>query len=49
MKKIIAVAVAAMLLLTGCGGGGASSEDAIEKYGSDTLKVYNWGAGRRCL
>lgn len=43
MKKIIAVAVAAMLLLTGCGGGGASSEDAIEKYGSDTLKVYNWG------
>lgn len=43
MKKLIAVAVAAMLLLTGCGGGGASSEDAIEKYGSDTLKVYNWG------
>ena len=43
MKKLIAVAVTAMLLLTGCGGGGASSEDAIEKYGSDTLKVYNWG------
>ena len=41
MKKLIAVAVTAMLLLTGCGGGG--SEDAIEKYGSDTLKVYNWG------
>lgn len=45
MKKLIAVAVTAMLLLTGCGGGGgaASSEDAVEKYGSDTLKVYNWG------
>lgn len=42
MKKLIAVAAAAMLLLTGCGGG-ASSEDAVEKYGSDTLKVYNWG------
>ena len=32
------------MLLAGCGGSdGASSEDAIEKYGSDTLKLYNWG------
>lgn len=44
MKKLIAVVVTAMLLLTGCGGNGSSgSEDAVEKYGSDTLKVYNWG------
>ena len=44
MKKVVAVLLTAMLLLTGCGGGGAASgEDAVEKYGSDTLKVYNWG------
>lgn len=44
MKRLIAVVVTAMLLLTGCGGNGsAGSEDAVEKYGSDTLKVYNWG------
>ena len=44
MKKLVAVLVAAMVLLTGCGGGSAASgEDAVEKYGSDTLKVYNWG------
>lgn len=43
MKKVVAVLLTAMLLLTGCGGSGASSADAIERYGSDTLKVYNWG------
>lgn len=43
MKKVVAVLLTAMLLLTGCGGSGASSADAVEKYGSDVLKVYNWG------
>ncbi len=44
MKKGIALALASAMLLTGCGGGGdATSEGAIEKYGSDTLKLYNWG------
>lgn len=42
MKKIIALALASAMLLTGCGGGGTSA-DAVEKYGSDTLKLYNWG------
>lgn len=42
MKKLIALFLGSALLLTGCGGG-ATSEDAIAKYGSDTLKFYNWG------
>jgi len=42
MKKIIALLTVTMLLLTGCGGG-KDSAAAIEKYGSDTLKLYNWG------
>lgn len=45
MKKgLVLVITAALLLglLSGCGGGG-SSQDAVEKYGSDTLKLYNWG------
>lgn len=41
MKKLFAFAVTAVLLLTGCGGNKTS--DAVEKYGSDTLKLYNWG------
>lgn len=40
MKKLITLCSAA-LLLTACSGGG--SKDAVEKYGSDTLKVFNWG------
>ena len=46
MKKLIAMALASVMLLAGCGGGsseGASAEDAVAKYGSDTLKLYNWG------
>ncbi|MGM9618581.1 MAG: ABC transporter substrate-binding protein [Oscillospiraceae bacterium] len=45
MKKVLVLVMAALMLLpvlSGCGGG-ASSEDAVEKYGSDTLKLYNWG------
>lgn len=41
MKKLIALFLGSALMLTGCGG--ASSEDAVAKYGSDTLKFYNWG------
>ena len=43
MKKVVAVLLTVMLLLTGCGGSSVSSEEAIAKYGSDTLKVYNVG------
>ncbi len=42
MKKMIALAVGAALLLSGCGGG-SSTSDAEAKYGSATLKLYNWG------
>lgn len=42
MKKMIVLALSATMLLAGCGGGGDTSA-AIEKYGSDTLKLYNWG------
>ena len=31
MKKVVAVLLTAMLLLTGCGGSGASSADAVKK------------------
>lgn len=46
MKKFMAMVLAGTMLLTGCGGsgeGGASAEDAVAKYGSDTLKLYTWG------
>lgn len=43
MKKMIALALGAVLLLSGCGGGGSSTAEAEEKYGSSTLKLYNWG------
>lgn len=40
MKKVVCLMIAAVLLLGGCG---SSTSDAVEKYGSDTLKLYNWG------
>lgn len=45
MKKRFAMvlALAGAMLLPGCGGGGQAAADAVEKYGSDTLKLYNWG------
>ena len=47
MKKWIAMTLASVLLLAGCSGStsgdGQSAESAVEKYGSDTLKLYNWG------
>lgn len=42
MKRILAVLLICVLTFTGCAGGNKNS-DAISKYGSDTLKVYNWG------
>lgn len=42
MKKLVAAALAGSLLLTACSGNSGGS-DAVEKYGSDTLKLYNWG------
>lgn len=42
MKRILAVLLICVLTFTGCTGGNKNS-DAIAKYGSDTLKVYNWG------
>lgn len=43
MKKLIALLMASAFAMTGCGGSGSSNEEAIAKYGSDTLKFYNWG------
>ena len=43
MKKLFALLLAGTMLLSGCGGGGEAAENAVEKYGSDTLKLYNWG------
>lgn len=43
MKKLIALLLGSALVLTGCGGSGATTEDAAAKYGSATLKFYNWG------
>lgn len=42
MKRLIALLLGSALVLTGCGGG-ATTEEAVEKYGSATLKFYNWG------
>lgn len=41
MKKMIAMMIAATMLLAGCGRSGTA--EAEEKYGSATLKLYNWG------
>ncbi len=47
MKKFMAMFLASTLLLAGCGNesgeNAVTSADAVEKYGSDTLKLYNWG------
>ncbi len=43
MKKFIALLMTSAFVLTGCGGSGQSTEEAVEKYGSATLKFYNWG------
>jgi spermidine/putrescine transport system substrate-binding protein len=43
MKKFAALALSCILLLCGCTNSNQSSTDAVEKYGSDTLKLYNWG------
>lgn len=42
MKKLIALLLGSVIIMTGCGGATASDE-AVEKYGSATLKFYNWG------
>ncbi|MFI3169410.1 MAG: ABC transporter substrate-binding protein [Faecalibacterium sp.] len=42
MKKLITLALGLTLFLTGCGNKEAETA-AIEKYGSATLKLYNWG------
>ena len=41
MKKFLLLAACIGMALTGCSGGGNS--EAVEKYGSDTLKLFNWG------
>lgn len=43
MKKLIALLLGSALVMTGCGSSGATNEEAVEKYGSATLKFYNWG------
>ncbi len=44
-KKIVSLLLSAVTLfsLTACGNKSTTAEDPIEKYGSDTLKLYNWG------
>ncbi len=46
MKKLLPAALGALLVLSGLTGCGSSSEpavDPVEKYGSDTLKLFTWG------
>ena len=46
IKKLLCCLLTATTLfsLSACGGGSSNTaEDPIEKYGSDTLKLYNWG------
>ncbi len=44
---VTSLLMASMMALTACGGSGsaesASGIDPVEKYGSNTLKLYNWG------
>ena len=41
MKKFLLLAACIGMALTGCSGG--ENSEAVEKYGSDTLKLFNWG------
>ena len=46
IKKILSVLLTATMLFsfTSCGNSSNTpAEDPVEKYGSDTLKLYNWG------
>lgn len=44
MKKLLPIALSVLLLMTGCSGAKSSAvEDPVEKYGSDQLKLFNWG------
>ncbi len=44
MKKLFAVILGAALMVSGCGGtNDEARQAAVEKYGSDTLKLFNWG------
>lgn len=44
MKKFLPIVLSALMLLSGCGSSSAEpAEDPIEKYGSDTLKLFTWG------
>ena len=43
MKKILPIALTALLMLSGCGSSSSAVEDPVEKYGSDTLKLFTWG------
>ena len=43
MKKILPIALSALLMLSGCGSSSSAVEDPVEKYGSDTLKLFTWG------
>ena len=46
MKKLLPAALGALLVLsglTGCGSSSGPAIDPVEKYGSDTLKLFTWG------
>ncbi len=43
MKKFLPIVLSAVMLLGGCGSSAEPAEDPIEKYGSDTLKLFTWG------
>ncbi len=44
MKKILlALATLSLSFLVGCGGADENAINATEIYGSDTLRLYNWG------
>ncbi|MCD8036672.1 MAG: ABC transporter substrate-binding protein [Clostridiales bacterium] len=44
MKKLLAIALSALMLLSACGSSSTEpAVDPIEEYGSDTLKLFIWG------